>query len=310
MKGYFVKRLLWAMPMLVMISLLSFSLMSLSPSDPAEVALRVNDITVTPEALLQMRQELGLDQPFYTRYFQWLKGAFQGDLGMSYALKTPVLDEILSALKTTLLLGVCALFLVVVFGFGLGIVCAVYEGSIVDKIVRFIVFITTAMPSFWLGLLLVWLFSLYFNLLPTSGFEAWYSLILPSITLSLNYISTYARMMRNTMLQTKEALFVLYAKARGLSSVVIYQHIIKNALRPCIIALGMSIPKLLAGTVVVENIFGLPGIGRLCVHAIFSRDVPMIQAYVFLMASLFILFNLTADMVVRYLDPRLRHAHE
>lgn len=310
MKSYFLKRLAWGIPMLFMVSLLSFSLMSLSPSDPAEVALRVNDITVTPEALLQMHQELGLDQPFYTRYFQWMNGLFHADFGMSYALKTPVLHELFSALKTTLLLGVCTLCLVLVFGFGLGIVCALYEGSLVDKIIRFIVFVTTAMPSFWLGLLLVWLFSLYFNLLPTSGFEAWYSLILPSITLSLNYISTYARMMRNTMLQTKEALFVLYAKARGLSSVVIYWHIIKNALRPCIIALGMSIPKLLAGTVVVENIFGLPGIGRLCVHAIFSRDVPMIQAYVFLMASLFILFNLTADMVVRFLDPRLRHVHE
>lgn len=306
MRAYIFKRILWMVPLLIGISFITFLLMNLSPSDPAEVALRVNEITVTPEALVQMKEELGLNAPWYERYVLWLKGILHGDFGLSYATKTPVVQEITQALSTTLLLALVTLVLIVCVGFGLGIVCALYEGSWSDKLIRFFVFVSTAMPSFWLGLLLVWLFSLHLNLLPTSGFVGLESLILPSLTLSLSYISTYARMMRNTMIETKEELFVLYAKARGLRESVINWHIINNALRPCIIALGMSIPKLIAGTVVVENIFGLPGIGRLCVHAIFSRDYPMIQAYVFLMACLFILFNLCADVFVRSLDPRLR----
>ena len=305
MRAYIVRRLLWMVPLLLGISFITFSLMNLSPSDPAEVALRVNDITVTSEALAQMKEELGLNAPWYERYLLWFKGILHGDFGLSYATKTPVLQEITQALSTTLLLALVTLVLIVCVGFGLGIVCALYEGSWSDKLIRFFVFVSTAMPSFWLGLLLVWLFSLHFNLFPTSGLVGMESLVLPSLTLSLSYISTYARMMRNTMIETQGELFVLYAKARGLREYVIRGHIIKNALRPCIVALGMSIPKLIAGTVVVENIFGLPGIGRLCVHAIFSRDYPMIQAYVFLMACLFIIFNLCADVLVRYLDPRL-----
>jgi nickel transport system permease protein len=308
MKQYILKRLLFIVPLLIGISFVSFSLMSLSPSDPAEVTLRVNDVTVTPEALVQMRQELGLDKPWNERYILWFTGVLHGDFGLSYATKTPVMDEILHALPTTLTLALITLILVLIIGFGLGIVCALYEGSMSDKIIRFFIFISTAMPSFWLGLLLVWFFAFHLNLLPTSGFEGMQGMILPAITLSLNYISTYARMMRNTMIQTKEALFVLYAKARGLRQYVINGHIIKNAIHPCIVALGMSIPKLVAGTVVVENIFGLPGIGRVCVHAIFSRDYPMIQAYVLLMACLFIVFNLCADIFVRFLDPRLRRS--
>lgn len=278
--------------------------MNLSPSDPAEVALRVNDITVTSEALAQMKEELGLNAPWYERYALWLKGILHCDFGLSYATKTPVVQEITQALSTTLLLALVTLVLIVCVGFGLGIVCALHEGSWSDKLIRFFVFVSTAMPSFWLGLLLVWLFALHLNLLPTSGLVGIESLVLPSLTLSLSYISTYARMMRNTMIETQGELFVVYAKARGLRESVILRHIITNALRPCIVALGMSIPKLIAGTVVVENIFGLPGIGRLCVHAIFSRDYPMMQAYVFFMACLFIIFNLCADVLVRHLDPR------
>jgi nickel transport system permease protein len=200
------------------------------------------------------------------------------------------------------------LVLIVVLGLFFGIVCAVYEQHFIDKIIRFFIFFSTAMPSFWLALLLMWFFSFYINVLPTSGFEQWDGMILPSITLSFAYVATYIRLMRNTLIQSEHELYVLYAKARGLKSSLIMKHRVMNALHPFVVALGMSIPKLVAGTVIVENIFALPGVGRLCVSAIFSRDYPMIQAYVLLMALLFMGFNLLADSVIRWMDPRLRRS--
>lgn len=303
---FILKRLALMIPLLLGISVVSFTLITLSPSDPAEVALRVNDITATPEAILEMRQELGLDKPLLERYGKWLGAMVQGDFGNSYATKTPVMHEILHALPTTLMLASIAFVLVVVFGLMVGIGCALHENGFADKMVRGFVFVATAMPSFWLGLLLMWFVSLHLNLLPTSGLEDASGIILPAITLSLTYIATYIRLMRNTMIQTGHELYVLYAKARGLRERVITKHRVMNALQPFVVALGMSIPKLVAGTVIVENIFALPGLGRVCVSAIFSRDYPMIQAYVLFMAVLFIFFNLLADVGMRFIDPRLR----
>lgn len=282
--------------------------MSLSPSDPAEVSLRVNNISVTAQAIKEVQIELGLDKPLFQRYFIWLQDALKGDFGVSYILKTPVLDEILYALPTTLTLAFFTIVLILLVGFSLGIVCGLNEGKPIDKILRFFIFFSTAMPNFWLALLLIWLFALYLNLFPTSGYSDLSSMILPSITLSFAYISTYIRLLRNRIIQIKQEPFVLYAKARGLKNSVINRHIIKNALIPCIIALGMSIPKLIAGTVVIESIFGLPGLGTLCLHAIFNRDLPIIQAYIIFMSTLFIYFNLIADIMARYIDPRLKKA--
>lgn len=303
---YTLKRLVLMVPLLLGISLVTFTLITLSPSDPAEVALRVNDITATHEAIEEMREELGLNKPFLERYSVWLSALVQGDFGISYATKTPVLGEILHALPTTMFLASISLVLILVFGFWLGIVCALYEDTWIDRAIRGFVFIATAMPSFWLGLLLMWFFAFYCDLLPTSGLESLRGIILPAITLSLSYVATYIRLMRNTMIDTKQELYVLYARARGLSEYVITKHIVRNALHPFLVALGMSIPKLVAGTVIVENIFALPGIGRLCVSAIFSRDYPMIQAYVLFMALLFMIFNLMADLVSTQIDPRLK----
>ena len=308
MIAFLLKRLALMLPLLLGISLVSFTLIALSPSDPAEVALRVNDITPTVESIAQMREELGLDKPLFERYTTWLGAIAQGDLGISYATKIPVLEEIVQALPTTLMLSSIALVMVVFFGLTLGIVCALYENTLVDKMIRGFIFVATAMPSFWLGLLLIWFFALYLDLLPTSGLQSASGIILPAMTLSLTYIATYIRLMRNTMIQSKHEPYVLYGRARGLREHVIMKHRVMNALQPFIVALGMSIPKLVAGTVIVENIFGLPGVGRLCVSAIFSRDYPMIQAYVLLMATLFIFFNLIADVSVKFIDPRLRRA--
>jgi nickel transport system permease protein len=300
------KRLILLVPLLLGISFICYGLVNLSPSDPAEVILRVNAITPTPEAISEMRKELELDKPFMTRYFLWLEGIVQGDFGISYETKTPVLTEIQRALPVTLILAGSSFLLIVFLGLSLGILCAVFEGSLLDKILRGFVFTAMAMPSFWLGLLFMWFFALKLDLVPISGAEDFRGYILPTLTLSCSFAATYIRIMRNTLINTKENLYILHAKVRGLKKSLVLKHQIINALQPFIIAVGMSIPRLIAGTVIVESIFSLPGLGRLCVHAIFSRDYPMIQAYILFMAVAFILFNLLADVLVQWIDPRLR----
>ena len=306
MGNYIIKRLLSMIPILFGISFLSFTLINLSPSDPAEVALRVNEITPTEEAVAQMRTELGLDKSFVERYAAWVVNSLQGDFGNSYITNKPVISEMGQAIPATLHLALVSLSIILTVSITAAVLCTVYEGTIVDRLIRGAVFVSEAIPSFWIGLLLMWLFAVKLNLLPTSGMETPVSVILPAVTLSLAYISTYVRLLRNNMVNNKLENYVLYAKARGLKERKIFEHIFKNSLQSSIAALGMSIPKLIAGTVVVENIFAWPGVGRLCITAIFNHDYPIIQAYVLLMAVLFVGFNLLVDIITMLLDPRLR----
>ncbi|MDX8045829.1 nickel/cobalt ABC transporter permease [Gracilibacillus sp. S3-1-1] len=306
LKRYLIKRLLSIVPLLLGISFLSFILINLSESDPAEVALRVNEITPTETAVSEMREELGLDNPFLERYMTWLTNSIKGDFGTSFINNKPVIEEIGQALPATLLLAFASFLIIFVISIGASIICTLYEGSMLDRGIRALVFIGEAMPGYWIGLLLMWFFSIKLDLLPTSGMSSWTSVILPAVTLAFAYISTYVRLMRNNMVQNKGENFVLYAKARGLKGRIILKRICKNSLQSTITALGMSIPKLIAGTVIVENIFAWPGIGRLSVTAILNYDYPVIQAYVFLMAVLFVVCNLLVDIVTASIDPRMR----
>lgn len=294
-------------PTLIGISLLAFLLINLVPVDPAEVALRVNEVIPTAEAVAEMRVQLGLDLPLWQRYINWLVGIFQLDFGRSFINDRQVLDEILRCLPATVMLSGAALAITLVVSIPLGILTAVYQNSFFDRAVRLFIFIGTAMPSYWLGLLLIWLFAIELNLLPTSGNETFTHLILPSITLSLVYVSTYIRLLRNNMLENMQEYYVYYARARGLSEkAIIGRYVLRNSLQTCITALGMSIPQLLAGTVIIENIFAWPGIGRLCISAIFNRDYPVIQAYILMMAVLFVFCNLFVDIIQHRMDPRTR----
>lgn len=306
MGNYIIKRLLSMIPILLGISFLSFILINLSPSDPAEVALRVNEITPTETAVAEMRTELGLDKSFIERYATWVVDSLQGDFGNSYITNKPVISEMSRAIPATLHLALVSLAIILTVSIVAAVICTVYEGTIVDRLIRGIVFVSEAIPSFWIGLLLMWLFAVKLDLLPTSGMESRGSVILPAVTLSLAYISTYVRLLRNNMVKNKLENYVLYAKARGLKERKIFEHIFKNSLQSSIAALGMSIPKLIAGTVIVENIFAWPGVGRLCITAIFNHDYPIIQAYVLLMAVLFVGCNLLVDIITMLLDPRLR----
>lgn len=306
MRDYILKRLATVIPILIGISFLSFALISLSPSNPAEVALRVNEIVPTEEAVRAMEEQLGTNKPYIERYVTWLNDSLQGDFGNSYVNNKPVATLIGQAIPNTIKLAFVALLITIVFSVLVGILCAVYEGSFGDKLARALVFVGTAMPSFWVGLLLIWIFSVKLNLFPTSGMERPSSIVLPAITLALSYISTYVRLIRNNMVQNKHENYVYYARIRGLKETTIIKHIFKNSLQSSLTALGMSIPKLIAGTVIVENIFAWPGVGRVCVDAIFNRDFPVIQAYILLMAVLFVICNLLVDIFSVAIDPRMR----
>lgn len=306
MKKYVVKRLISTIPILLGISFLSFLLISLSPSDPAEVALRVNEITPTPEAIASIKEQLGLNKPFFERYIFWLQNSLTGDFGNSYVDNQSVFEKVMVALPATLSLSFVSLLITLIVSITSGVLCAVYEGSIGDKVVRGIIFVATAMPNFWAGLLLIWVFAVKLNMFPTSGMTTPDSIVLPAITLSLTYIATYARLIRTNMIQNKNETYVMYARVRGLKESTITKHIFRNSLQSSMSALGMSIPKLIAGTVIVENIFAWPGLGRLCVTAIFNRDFPIIQAYILFMAVLFVICNLLVDIFSASIDPRMR----
>lgn len=309
MKHYVIKRILSAIPLLICISFVCFCFINLIPSNPAEVALRVRQVPViTEEAVQEVRSELGLDKPFFVRYVDWVVNCVQGDFGISYTNPSrTVSEELLRCMPATLELAGASFILVILFSIPIGFFCAVYKDSLFDKVMRAFIFMTTAMPAYWIGLLLMWFVSIKLDLLPTSGNNSLKHLILPALTVSLTYISTYIRLIRNNMLENMKKDYVLYANVRGLSQrLILTKHILRNSMQTCFVAIGMSIPQLIAGTIVVENVFAWPGLGTLCIESIFNRDYPIIQAYVLLIGTLFVIFNLIFDILQTIIDPRLR----
>lgn len=305
MKHYVIKRILSAIPLLICISFVCFCFINLIPSDPAEVALRVRQVPViTEEAVQEVRSELGLDKPFFVRYVDWVVNCVQG----SYTNPSrTVSEELLRCMPATLELAGASFILVILLSIPIGFFCAVYKDSLFDKVMRAFIFMTTAMPAYWIGLLLMWFVSIKLDLLPTSGNNSLKHLILPALTVSLTYISTYIRLIRNNMLENMKKDYVLYANVRGLSQrLILTKHILRNSMQTCFVAIGMSIPQLIAGTIVVENVFAWPGLGTLCIESIFNRDYPIIQAYVLLIGTLFVIFNLIFDILQTIIDPRLR----
>ena len=309
MKRYVVRRLLMAVPLLIAISFVCFMFINLIPSNPAEVALRVQQMPViTEEAIAEMEEMLGLDQPFFLRYFNWLAGCLRGDFGISYVNPArTVAGELVRCLPATLQLAAASFVIVLVLSIPIGFLCAVYKDGWFDRLMRGIVFVTTAMPAYGVGLVLMWGISVKLRWLPTNGNGTIRHLILPAFTVALSYISTYIRLIRNNMLENMKQDYVLYANVRGLPQrSILVKHILKNSMHTCIVAMGMSIPQLISGTIVVENVFSWPGLGTLCISSIFNRDYPVIQTYVLLIGVLFVLFNLLFDILQTVSDPRLR----
>lgn len=307
MGGYIIKRLLISTPLLLIISFLTFVLINLSPLDPAEVVLQAQGVPkITDELITQTKEEFGLDKPFIIRYFDWAIACLQLDFGNSYVTGKPVWSLIGPAFLNTLKLTLVSSVVIIILSILLGVVCALKEGNIIDKSVRGFSFFLTAMPSYWLASLMIWYFSVKLDLLPTSGMDSYKSYILPVIVIAISYAGIYFRVVRSSMLGNLNEDYVLYGRACGVTEKKIAIHILRNSLQVAISIFCMAIPIILGSTVVIENVFAWPGVGSLSVRAILSRDFPIIQAYVLILAVAFVLFNTISDIINAMMNPKLR----
>ncbi|AFC29072.1 ABC transporter permease [Paenibacillus mucilaginosus 3016] len=307
MGWYITKRGLLSVPMIVIISFLTFVLINLSPQDPAEVVLQAQGVPqITKELIAQTRAELGMDRPFLTRYFHWLTACLQLNFGNSYVTGEPVWALLGPAFSNTFKLTLVSVIAMIALSIVLGVMCALKEGGLMDQSVRGVSFFLTSMPSYLLAALMIWYFSVKLDLLPTSGMESYPSYVLPVTIIAVNYAGIYFRIVRSSMISNLHEDYVLYGRACGLPERKITIHMVRNSLQVAVSVFCMAVPIILGSTVVVENMFAWPGLGSLSVKAILSRDFPMIQAYVLVLAVSFVLFNTVSDMVNAAMNPRVR----
>jgi len=307
MGSFIVKRILLAIPLLLIISFLTFVLINLSPLDPAVVVLQAQEVPqITDELIAQTKAELGMDRPFMIQYGNWLLACLQLDFGESYVTGNSVWSMIGPAFVNTLKLTLISSVFIILFSILLGVICAMREGKMMDKSVRGFSFLLTAIPSYWLAAMLIWYFSVKLDLLPTSGMDSPQSYILPVIVITVSYVGIYFRSVRSSMLNNLNEDYVLYARASGIPERKVTLHILRNSLQVSVSIFCMAIPIVLGSTVVIENVFAWPGLGRLSVRSILSRDFPIIQAYVLILAVTFVLFNTLSDIVNAALNPKLR----
>jgi peptide/nickel transport system permease protein len=313
MQAYVARRLLTLPVLLFGISIISFALLNLAPGDPADILLRLQQpgTEPPPEAILALRHQLRLDDPLPLRYGRWLFGAMRGDLGVSYRSGKPIIQELQQRLPATLMLAGASLALAVSIAIPLGIIAAVWRGSLLDGLSRLLALLGATMPSYVLALLLVLLFAVRLGWLPAVGYGSPKHLLLPAVALAAGVSAQLTRLTRASLLEVLQQDYVRTARAKGTSEgVVIAVHALKNALLPVVTVLGISLGHLLSGAVIVETIFGWPGVGKYAVEAIFLRDYPVIQGFVLYMTVIFLLVNLAVDMAYRQLDPRLHFGRQ
>ena len=287
------------------VSILVFLMIHMIPGDPVQIILGEY---ATPEAAADLRNQLGLDQPLFMQYIQFMAGVLQGDLGTSYLTNLSVLDEITNRFPVTFQLAVYSLIIGAVLGIILGIVAAVKQNTIFDQLAMLVSLVGISAPGFWIALFLIFIFSYQIPIFPISGYDGFYSLILPSITLGLGTTGNIARMTRSSMLEVIKQDYMRTAEAKGVAIFrLIFRHGLQNALIPVITIIGLQFGSLLAGAVVTETVFALPGIGSMAIDAIATRDMPSVQGLVLFMASMFILVNLIIDIVYSFVDPRIKY---
>ena len=312
MLSYMVRRLLAAVPVLFLVSLLSFGIIWIVPGDPAAVFL---DASATPEQLERLRRELGLDQPPLTQMVEWYGRILQGDLGQSILLRRGVTAAILERLPVTLSLAALALILAVLLGIAAGALAAVRRGTWVDQSIMSLALLGLSVPDFWLGLVLIVVFAVQLGWLPTGGYvpfsespSGWVSsVILPAFTLAIVQVGFIARMTRSAMLDVLNQDFIRTARSKGLpGAYVVFRHGLPNAIMPILTVTGIIAGSLLGSAVVVEQVFSLPGIGRLIIGAILSRDFPLIQGGLLFLAVIYLAINLLVDLLYAWADPRVR----
>jgi len=302
---------------LFLVSVFVFLAMRLLPGDPVLAFVSSSSIqSVTEEQLDQIRHEYGLDKKLPLQYFDWISGVFRGDFGKSILNKSPVLNEIVRRLPITLYIGGLAFVIATIIGIPAGVLCAVRRGSWIDSIVTTLSNIGITIPVFWLGILLIYVFALHFKWLPVMGFTSpfddfWKStrqLIMPVFCLALGPIAGNARQTRSSMLEVIHRDYVRTAWSKGLSErVIVMKHALKNGLMPVVTLSGMGVGTILGGSVLVEQVFNIPGMGRLAVTSVMNQDYPYVQAIALIMAISIVLSNLLVDISYGWLDPRVHY---
>lgn len=306
--GYYILKRLWhTVYVAVGISIISFFFIHLS-GDPVMLMLPPDASMAEIE---ELREELGFNDPIYLQYWRFASRAVQGDLGSSLYFRVPAISLIMQRLPASLELAGAAMLIAIVVSIPLGIISAVKRGSLWDVSSMLGALFGLSMPHFWLGIMLILLFSVTLGWLPTSGRGTLAQLVMPSLALGLSLMAMFARLTRSVMLEVLSQDYVRTARAKGLKEqVVIGKHALKNALIPLVTVAGMQFGFLLGGTVIIETVFAWPGVGRLVVQAIFMRDYPLVQATVLVLAVLFVLVNLLTDLIYLYLDPQISYLEE
>lgn len=304
---YIAKRLLTLFPLVLGVSIIVFLLLRLGPNDPAMSYLRLSGIPPTEQALVEARVELGLNDPLPVQYIDWLRKAVTFDFGRSYVTGAPVTEHLLHYLPNTLYLAGVSILLTLLLSVPLGMLAAVYKDRWPDHLSRILAYIGVSTPSFWLGFLLMIVFSVKLNWLPSMGIGGFSHVIMPALSIALMSMCVNMRLIRGSMLEQMNNRHVQYARLRGIpEKKIVIRHVFKNALIPVITALGMHMGEILGGAVVAEVVFSWPGVGRYAVSALYNRDFPVMQCFVLLMTVIFVLCNLAVDILYAAVDPRIR----
>ena len=312
MGRFIVRRVLASIPVLLLVSLITFVLLSLVPGDPASAFL---DASATAEALERVRRELGLDRPFLVRMGEWYLRVLQGDLGTSLLLNRSVTSAILERLPVTLSLTAMAFLVSVLLGMAAGVLAAVRHGKAADQGLMTLALLGLSIPEFWLGLVLIWLVAVMVPIFPAGDYVAFATnpwqwarhLALPTFTLACVQMGFVARMTRSSMLEVLGQDFVRTARAKGLPEpYVVLRHGLANAMVPIVTVMGIMVGALLGGAVVTEQVFSIPGLGRLIIGAVLSRDFPVIQGGLLFLTLIYLVVNLVVDLLYAVVDPRVR----
>lgn len=271
---------------------------------PGDIARIVAGDTAPTEVVDELRTNLGLDLPLIEQYFNYIKSLMQGDLSVSYVSSEPVLQKLMKPLQATLALTIMSSLVALVLGITLGMLAAIYKNSWLDQLIRIIGLFGVSTPNFWIGIILITIFSVKFNLLPAIGNGSFEQLILPSIGLGFTGAGALSRMVRNNMLEVIDEPFVRTLRAKGLNKIIMYRHVLRNALIPVITMLGLIFGEMLAGSIVTETVFSREGLGRVVLDAVNTMDVPVIQGVVLLSSTFYVLVNLIIDYSYTKIDPR------
>lgn len=302
---YVIKRVIQLIPVILCVAIVIFTILYFTPGDPA---LLILGDKATPEQLIAKRAELGLDQPFFVQLGTFLRDFFlRGDLGTSYVLETQIGPELLQRLPRTAIIATVACLCQVVIGIPLGVTAATHQNGIVDRLCVLLAMIGISLPGFWVGLMLI----LCVSFLPSYGIEHWYSYILPCIAASLSSIGSVTRMTRSQMLEVIRSDYVVTARAKGVPErAILYSHALPNALIPIVTYIGTYFGRALGGTVVIETVFSIPGVGYYMTQAIGNRDYPIVRSGVTLLAVIFCVVVLLVDILYAFIDPRVKAQYE